>query len=130
VTAIDRAIDRLPALFWVLVFAAAALLTIDTATTIVNVGLIGDRSPLSVSQTGLRIALMVSALGLMFVRRNRLERITLLSGAAAAGSSAIYGFGLRSAGLSAFRLLSHLILYALATLVAGRMFSGNRRKNG
>jgi len=57
-----------------------------------------------------------------------LERVTLLMGAAAAGSSALYGLGLRSAALSAFRLLSHLAAYALAMIVAGRMIAVTLRQ--
>ena len=91
--------------------------------TILQVGLIGERPPLSVLQTGLRIVIVLSAVGVVFVRRNLFERITLLTGAAAAGSSAVYGFGLRLPSLSAFRLLSHLVMYGMVAILAGRMVS-------
>jgi hypothetical protein len=41
-------------------------------------------------------------------RRDVLERVTQRIGAAAAGSSALYGVGMRSPALSALGLLSHL----------------------
>jgi hypothetical protein len=121
-----RTIDQLPAWFWVGVLVAAAFLTVDTAMIIQRVGLVGERPPLSIFQTGVRIVLGMSSLGLMLVRRDLFERITLLSCAAAAGSSTLYGFGLRSPGLSAFRLVSHVVMYVLVMMVAGRMISRAR----
>ena len=125
----DRiAINRLTLLAWVAVLAASGFLAVDTVATIQRTGLVGTRPPLAGLQTGLRIAIIVVALGLLYVCRNILERVTLLMGAAAAGSSALYGFGLRSPGLSAFRLLSHLAAYVLAMIVAGRMILVVRRQ--
>lgn len=115
--------DRLTVLAWVAVLIASGLLAADTALAIQRIGLTGTRPELSVLQTGFRIAIVVGALGLLFVSRNRLERITLLMGGAAAGSSALHGLGLRSPALSAFRLLSHLAAYALAMIVSGRMIA-------
>jgi hypothetical protein len=115
--------DRLTWLAWVAVLIASGLLAADTAFAIQRIGLTGTRPALSVLQTGFRIALVVGALGLFPAFRHRWERITLLMGAAAAGSSALYGLGLRSPALSAFRLLSHLAAYALAIIVAGRMIA-------
>lgn len=85
-----------------------------------RVGLFGLRPPLSVFHTFLRILIAVVALALLYVFRCLLERIALLTAAAAASSTALYGIGLRSAGLSAFRFLSHLAAYALVMVVAGR----------
>lgn len=110
-------------LTWVAALGAAGFLAIDTVVTIARVGLVGARPPLSVLQTVLRIAIVAVALGLLGIRRNTLERITLLTGAAAAGSSALFGFGLRSPGLLAFRLLSHLAAYSLVMVVAARMIT-------
>jgi hypothetical protein len=120
--------DRLTLLAWVAVLIASGVLAVDTALAIQRIGLTGTRPELSVLQTGLRIAIVVGALGLLSVCRNSLERITLLMGAAAAGSSALYGLGLRSPALSAFRLLSHLAAYALAMIVAGRMIAVTLRQ--
>ena len=113
--------DRLIRLGWVAVLVASGVLAVDAALAIWRIGLTGTRPELSVLQTGLRIAIVVGALGLLSICRTNLERVTLLTGAAAAGSSALYGLGLRSPALSAFRLLSHLAAYALAMIVAGRM---------
>src|SRR5262245_48837596 len=85
---------------------------VDTVATIQRVGLFGARPPLSPAHTLLRVLIIVVALALLRVFHANLERLTLVVAAAAASSSALYGFGLRSAGLSAFRLLSHLAAYA------------------
>jgi hypothetical protein len=116
---IDRtARGRVTRLAWAAVLGAAAFLAIDTVAAIARIGLAGARPPLPPLQTALRIAVVVGAFGLLAVVRGGLERITLLVGAAAAGSSALYGFGLRSPALSSFRLLSHLAVYVLAMAVA------------
>lgn len=120
--------DRWRLLAWGAVLIASGYLALDTALAIQRIGLTGTRPELSVLQAGLRIAIVVGALGLLSVCRNSLERVTLLMGAAAAGSSALYGFGLRSAALSAFRLLSHLAAYALAMIVAWRMIAVTLRQ--
>jgi hypothetical protein len=109
----------LNALVWVVFFLVSGFLGADTVATMTRVGLFGLRPPLSLLQTVLRIVIVVVALALLSVLRSRLERIALLIGAAAS-STALYGVGLRSAGLSAFRLLSHLAAYALIMVVAGR----------
>ena len=112
--------NRLALLAWAAAFTVSGFLVIDTVATLQRIGLVGARPPLPVAQTALRIVIVVVALALSYVRRDILERITLLMAAAAAGSTALHGFGLRSAGLSAFRLLSHLAAYALVMCVAGR----------
>jgi hypothetical protein len=120
--------DRLTLLAWVAVLIVSGFLAVDTALAIQRIGLTGTRPELSVLQTGLRIAIVVGALGLLSVCRNSLQRITLLMGAAAAGSSALYGLGLSSPALSAFRLLAHLAAYGLAMIVAGRMIAVTLRQ--
>ena len=85
-----------------------------------QVGLTGDRPPLPVVQTCVRIAIVIGSLLLVRVFRPALERTVLLTAAAAAGSSALFGFGLRSPALSAFRLLSHLAAFLLAMVACAR----------
>jgi hypothetical protein len=111
---------RLTALAWVAVFLISGFLAGETIETMRHVGLFGTRPPLPMAQTILRILIIAVALGLLCVFRSALDRMTLLAAAAAAGSTALYGLGYRSAGLSAFRLLSHLAAYALAMVVASR----------
>ena len=109
------------AVAWLVVLIAAMGLALTTAGQIQEIGLTGPRPPLSTAQTALRIVLVVGAIAFLFLRRHPLERVALVVGALAAGSSALYGFGLRSPFLSAFRLLSHLALYVLASIVAARL---------
>ena len=112
--------QRIAPLFWIVVLVAASMLAVDTAMFILRSGLVADRPPLPVAQTVLRIAIVAGAVVFMFIRRDALERLTLLTAAAAAGSSMLFGFGVRSPLLSAFRLVSHLAAYALAAIVAAR----------
>jgi hypothetical protein len=112
---------RLVRIAWLAVLVASALMALDTGAVILQIGLTGSRPPLSAFQTGLRIVLVVGALGLLYWRRHPLERATLTIGAAAAGSSMLYGFGMRSPALSAFRLLSHLVMYICGIAVAWRL---------
>jgi hypothetical protein len=109
----------LTALSWAAAFLVSAFLEGETVVTVVRVGLFGTRPPLTVFQTVLHVLIALLALALWPLFRGRLERITLVIAAAASSSTALYGIGLRSAGLSAFRLLSHLCVYALITAVAG-----------
>lgn len=118
---------RLTVLAWVSVFLVSGFLVADTIVTMTRVGLFGLRPPLPVFQTVIRILLVVIALALLYVFQGRLERVTLLIAAAAASSTALYGIGLRSAGLSAFRLLSHLAAYVLIMFVAGRKVALRQR---
>jgi hypothetical protein len=118
---------RFTPLAWIVVFLVSGLLECDQVATIQRVGLFGVRPPLSVAHTVLRVLIVIASIALLYVFHSALQRIALLTATAAAGSSALYGFGLRSAGLSAFRLLSHLLAYALVMLVAGRMIVVARR---
>jgi hypothetical protein len=120
--------NRITALASAVFFLVSGFLAGDTVATMQRVGLVGARPPLSMMHTVLRILIVVVALALLYVFHSVLERIALLMVAAAAGSTALYGFGLRSAGLSAFRLLSHLAAYALVMFVAGRMVAIARRE--
>lgn len=112
--------NRLAITAWVAIFLACGFLAGETVATIRRVGLTGARPPLPAVHTALRVLIMVVALALVFVFRRTFERVALIAAAAAAASTALYGFGLRSAGLSAFRLLSHVAAYVLLMLVAGR----------
>jgi TRAP-type C4-dicarboxylate transport system permease small subunit len=103
---------RLSLVGWAAILIASAWLAVGTVAQMLSVGLFGQRPPLTSFDTGLRIVIVAGAVTLCCVRRDALERVTLIAGAAAAGSSALYGFGMRSPGLSAFRLLSHLVAYA------------------
>jgi len=111
---------RLTALAWVAVFLISGFLASETIETMRRVGLFGTSPPLPVAQTVLRVLIVGVALGLLCVFRSALERMTLLVAAAAAGSTALHGLGYKSAGLSAFRLLSHVAAYALVMVVASR----------
>jgi hypothetical protein len=111
---------RLTASAWVAVLVVSGFLEGDTIATLTRVGLFASRPPLPIFHTVLRILIVVAAVALWYVFQGLLERIALLLAAAAAGSTALYGIGLRSAGLSAFRLLSHLAAYACILLVASR----------
>lgn len=111
---------RLTALVWAAVFLVSGFLEAGTIGTVQRIGLFGTRRPLPLVQTIIHVLIAIAALVLSCVFRAALERVTLLIAAAAAGSTALYGFGLRSSGLSAFRLLSHLAVYALLMFVAGR----------
>jgi hypothetical protein len=119
---------RLSLIGWALILLASAWLAVGTVAQILTVGLFGQRPPLAPFDTGLRIVIVAGAVALFYFRRDAFERVTLIAGAAAAGSSALYGFGMRSPGLSAFRLLSHLAAYTLAAIAAGRWLVAMRRR--
>ena len=106
------------AIVWTTVLVVAMVLTMQTAFYILQNGLVADRPPLSPPQTLLRIARGAGAVAFLFVRRRLVERAALLMAVVAAGSSALFGFGLRSPFLASVRLLSHLALYVLAARVA------------
>jgi len=112
---------------WLVVFLAAVVLTAQTTMYILQNGLVAARPDLSAVQTMLRVALVAGATAFLFVRRRAIERTALITGIAAAGSSALFGFGLRSPFLSAVRLLSHLVLYVLAAIVACQILIAMRR---
>ena len=86
------------------------------------------RPPLSPAQIALRIVLVLGASAFLFLRRDLLERAALVMGIVAPGSSALFGFGLRSPLLAAVRLLSHLVLYILSVVVASRVLRTMQRE--
>jgi hypothetical protein len=116
----DNARKRLITVACAAVFLVSGFLGGDTVVTMTRVGLFGQRPPPSVFHTALRILIAVVAVALLYVFQGRIDRISLLIAAAAASSTALYGIGVRSDALSAFRLLSHLAAYALIMFVAGR----------
>ena len=109
-------------------FLTSGFLASETIETMRHIGLFGTRPSLPVAQTVLRILIVAVALGLLCAFRSALDQMTLLVVAAAAGSTTLYGLGYRSAGLSAFRLLSHLAAYALLRVVASRTVAAARRE--
>jgi hypothetical protein len=124
----DIARHRFTALAWIAVFLFTVFLESETIETMRRVGLFGTRPPLRVTQTVIRLLIFVVAMGLVRFFRDVLDRMALLMVAAAAGSTALYGLGYRSAGLSAFRLLSHLAAYGLVMVFAGRRIATARRE--
>jgi hypothetical protein len=74
----------------------------------------------------------MSGVGLFVVRRDLVERITLVCAVIAAGSSALYGVGIRSPALSAVRLCFHFAGYSMAAVAFVRMFQvvDGRRRGG
>jgi hypothetical protein len=118
--------NQLTGLFWLAVFLVSGFLTGDTILTMQRIGLFGARPPVPPVQTALRLLITVGTLSLLGRFRATLERITLVAAAAAATSTALYGFGLQSHALSAFRLISHLIAYALILFVAGQRVTAAR----
>ena len=119
---------RLTGVAWAAVLLVSGFMEAETVATMRRVGLFGARPPLSVVHTALRILIVIVALALLCIFRRLFERIVLLVFAAAAGSTVLYGLGVRCAGLSAFRFLSHLAAYALVMFVAGRMIAAARRE--
>jgi hypothetical protein len=87
----DDTRKRLIALAWVAAFLVSGFLGGDSVVTMTRVGLFGQRPPLPVFHTVLRILIVVVALALLYVFQGRLERIALLVAAAAASSTALYG---------------------------------------
>jgi len=120
--------QRFSAFAWVAVFLISGFLASETIASMRRFGLFGARPPIPVTQTVLRIVIIAVALGLLYFFRSVLDRMMLLVVAAAAGSTALYGLGYRSASLSAFRFLSHLAAYALLMVVASRWVAVARRE--
>ncbi|HEV8139937.1 MAG TPA: hypothetical protein VGP81_09200 [Pyrinomonadaceae bacterium] len=105
-----------------IVVAVAIVCTAGAAWTVywsLRFGLT-PRPPLSTFQTVLRFAAVTSAAILLLLRRDWLERTTLLCAVVAAGSSALFGLGFRSTTLDVARLLFHFLAYALGALVCVR----------
>lgn len=78
------------------------------------------RPPLSPLHTAARFAAVTVAIILLLIRRDSIERTALLCAVIAAGSSALFGLGLRSTTLDVVRLLFHFFAYALGVVVSVR----------
>ena len=78
------------------------------------------RPPLSPLHTVVRFAVVTLAVILLPLRRDSIERATLICGVLAAGSSALFGLGFRSTTLDVVRLLFHFFAYALGVVVCVR----------
>jgi len=74
---------------------------------------LAPRPPLSLPQTVLRFAVVAFASVLLVYRRDWIERSAFLCAIVAAGSSALFGLGVRSTILDIVRLLFHFVAYAL-----------------
>jgi hypothetical protein len=83
---------------------------------------LAPRPPLSTFQTMLRILVIAVASLLWCQRRDFTERIALTCAIIAAGSSALYGFGLNSTTLQVTRLLFHFLGYSLGLVAIIRWF--------
>lgn len=114
---------RVVTVFWLVVLGAALLLGFNTTRFILMAGLYAERPPLPWAHTALRFAIIVGSMVITFVARDRFLRATVLIAAVAAASTALFGLGLRSAPLSAFRLISHLVAYILIITLAIRKLS-------
>jgi hypothetical protein len=88
------------------------------------------RQPLSPFHTALRFAAVTLAAILLPLRRDSLERVTLLCAVVAAGSSALFGLGYRWTTLDVVRLLFHFFAYALGVVLCVRWLARLRRTSG
>ena len=88
---------------------------------------LAPRPPLSGFQILLRLLVVCSALFLLWRRRDLIERIALFCAIIAAGSSAVYGFGVSSMTLQVVRLLFHFLAYSLGAIAIVRWFALGRR---
>ena len=118
--------DDLLAAGLVLAVIACAAGALGTAWFVVSFGLLAPRPPLSVFETALRVAAGAGALVLLAVRRDAVERIMLACWVIAAGSSALFGLGVRSSSLSAARLIVHFAAYTLGAVVLTRLLVARR----
>ena len=83
---------------------------------------LAPRPPLSALQTMLRVLIVALALVLCWRRRDFTERIALVCAIIAAGSSALFGFGVNSTALQVTRLLFHFLAYSLGIVAIVRWF--------
>ena len=83
---------------------------------------LAPRPPLSAFQTTLRVLVVALALLLWRRRRDLVERIALACAIIAAGSSALYGFGVNSTTLQVTRLLFHFLGYSFGVFSIVRWF--------
>jgi hypothetical protein len=93
---------------------------------------LAPRPPLSEFQIVLRLLVVGLALFLWWRRRDLIERIALSCAIIAAGSSALFGFGVNSTTLQVVRLLFHFLAYSFGALAIVRWFASamrNRRRS-
>lgn len=90
-----------------------------TAYWCIRFGL-APRPPLSLQQTALRVLIVIAASVALWIRRDPLERATLVCTIVAAGASTAFGFGVRSIAVDVTRLLFHLVAYTLGAVVCVR----------
>jgi len=83
---------------------------------------LAPRPPLSAFQTMLRVLIVALALVLCWRRRDFTERMALVCAIIAAGSSALFGFGVNSTTLQVTRLLFHFLAYSLGIVAIVRWF--------
>jgi hypothetical protein len=89
------------------------------------------RPPLSEFQILVRLLVVGLALFLWWRRRDLIERIAVSCAIIAAGSSALFGFGVNSTTLQVVRLLFHFLGYSLGAVAILRWFASavrNRRR--
>lgn len=84
---------------------------------------LAPRPPLSEFQIVLRLLVVTVASFLWWRRRDLIERVALSCAIIAAGSSALYGFGVNSTTLQVVRLLFHFLGYSFGALAILRWFA-------
>ena len=89
---------------------------------------LAPRAPLSTFQTAVRLAAIITALLLAWVRTDVLERSALICAIVAAGSSALYGLGFNSVTLQVVRLLFHFLAYGLGAVAITLWFQAKIRR--
>lgn len=102
-----------------------------TAYWTVRFGL-APRPPLSGFQILLRIVAICVAAVLWWQRRDLIERVALSCAIIAAGSSALFGFGIDSTTLQVVRLLFHFLAYTIGAVAIIRWFASaamNKRRS-
>ena len=88
---------------------------------------LAPRPPLSQFQILVRLLVVTVALFLWWRRRDLIERIALFCAIIAAGSSALYGFGVSSTTLQVVRLLFHFLGYSFGAIAVLRWFASVAR---
>lgn len=116
----------------VIVFAMAVLLLLCVAGAVwtgywsLRFGLT-PRPRLSAFQTIVRFVAVITALLLVWVRTDMLERSALICAIITAGSSGLDGLGFNSVSLQVVRLLFHFLAYALGVVAITRWFQAQRK---
>lgn len=88
---------------------------------------LAPRPPLSEFQIVLRLLAVGVASFLWWRRRDLIERIALSCAIIAAGSSALFGFGVDSTTLQVVRLLFHFLAYSIGACAILRWFAAIAR---